>query len=60
MAPPAGEGGLTMPDCKKCRYRYWLAQLCDIHVWQEDCDKYGTDLCQKMNDPEFIEYMKGE
>ena len=45
-------------DCKNCRYRKWLAILCDCHVWKEDCDKYGTDLCEKMNDPEFIEYMK--
>lgn len=49
---------MEKPNCKKCRYRYWLAQLCDIHVWQEDCDKYGTDLCQKMNDPEFIKFMQ--
>ena len=45
------------PNCKKCRYRIHLAILCDIHVWEEDCDKYGTDICKKMNDPEFIKWM---
>ena len=45
------------PNCGKCRYRLWLARLCDIHVWGEDCDKYGTDLCKKMNDPQFIKWM---
>ena len=44
-------------NCGKCRYRLWLARLCDIHVWAEDCDKYGQDLCKKMNDPEFIKWM---
>lgn len=45
------------PNCLKCRYRIWLARLCEIHVWWTDCDKYGTDLCKKMNDPEFINWM---
>ena len=45
------------PNCKKCRYRIHLANLCDIHIWKEDCDKYGTDLCEKMNDPKFIEFV---
>lgn len=46
-------------NCKDCHYRYWLAKLCDCHVCAEDCGKYGTDLCEKMNDPAFIEFMKG-
>ena len=45
------------PNCEKCRYRYWLSKDWDIHVWGKDCDKYGQDLCQKMNDPEFIRWM---
>ena len=45
------------PNCKKCRYRIHLARMVDMHVWEEDCDKYGTDLCKKMNDPEFIKWM---
>ena len=45
------------PSCGKCRYRIWLARLCDFHVWWTDCDMYGTDLCKKMNDPEFIKWM---
>lgn len=44
-------------NCESCRYRYWLARYgCYVHG--EDCDKYGTDLCKKMNDPDFIAYMK--
>ena len=44
------------PNCKDCRYRYWLARLCDTHVDYCDCDRLGTDLCVKMNDPKFIEF----
>lgn len=44
-------------NCKDCRYRYWLAKY-GGHVWGEDCDHYGDDLCEKMNDPDFIEFMK--
>lgn len=47
-----------MFDCKNCRYHYWLAHDFDIHVDEHDCDKRGMDLCQKMNDPEFIKFMK--
>lgn len=46
-------------NCKDCCYRYWLAKLWDCHVWAEDCDKYGTDFCENMNDPVLIEFMKG-
>ena len=49
---------METPDCKHCRYRIWLVRLCDIHVEADDCDKYGTELCQKMNDPEFIKFME--
>lgn len=45
------------PDCYHCRYRYWLREMCGIHVDMQDCDKYGQDLCKKMNDPEFIKWM---
>ena len=44
-------------NCKECRYRFWLAE-CGVHEWATTCDQYGTDLCKKMNDPEFIEFMK--
>lgn len=44
------------PNCKDCRYRYWLAKM-DFHVWWTDCDKYGTKLCENMNDPSFIKWM---
>lgn len=47
-----------MDDCQNCRYRLHLARMCDIHVWKEDCDKYGTELCEKMNDPELIKWVK--
>ena len=48
---------MEKPNCRKCRYRFWLARLCDIHVWWTDCDKYGTKLCENMNDPSFIKWM---
>ena len=48
---------METPDCQHCRYRYWLREFCDIHVDMHDCDKYGQDLCKKMNDPEFIKFM---
>ena len=41
-------------NCSKCRYRIYLAKIADIHVWKEDCDKYGTDLCKTMNESVFI------
>lgn len=50
---------METPNCKKCRYRIHLANLCDIHVDHLDCDKVGTELCEKMNDPEFIDFMEG-
>lgn len=48
---------MPKPNCKDCRYRYWLAKECDTHVWWTDCDKCGTEFCENMNDPEFIEFM---
>ena len=33
------------PNCKDCPYRITLARMFDIHIWKEDCDKYGTDKC---------------
>lgn len=47
-----------MLNCKDCRYRYWLAKACGVHVWGLDCDKVGSDLCEKMNDPKIIKYME--
>lgn len=48
-----------MPNCKDCRYRFWLANLCHIHIEGEyECDEAGTELCKKMNDPDFIQFMK--
>lgn len=47
-------------NCQSCRYRIWLARLCDCHVWAGDCDNEGTDLCKRMNDPEFIQFMKDQ
>lgn len=43
-----------MVDCQKCGYRIMLAKIADIHVWKEDCDKYGTDLCWQINAPIVI------
>lgn len=52
---------MDKPNCQECLYRKYLARLCDVHVWLEDCDKYGTDFCtKKMNDPGFIEHLKKE
>ncbi len=48
---------MEKPNCKKCRYRIAIARMVDMHVWEEDCDKYGTDFCEKMNNPEFIKCM---
>ena len=50
---------MAEPNCKDCRYRYWLA-IYDCHIAASDCDKYGTEFCEKMNNPDFIEFMKGQ
>ena len=42
---------MGMADCKNCGYRILLAKIADIHVWKEDCDKYGTEICEAMNKP---------
>lgn len=49
---------METPNCEKCRYRYWLAHDYDTHVDMHDCDKRGSDLCKKMNDPDFIKFME--
>ena len=43
-----------MTDCKNCSYRKYLARTFDVHVYEEDCDKYGTDLCWQINAPIVI------
>lgn len=58
MVCPNCQLTVNKPDCQRCRYRYWLIEMFDIHVDMHDCDKYGQDLCQKMNDPEFIKFME--
>lgn len=50
---------METPNCEKCRYRYWLAHDYDTHVDMHDCDQRGSDLCKKMNDPDFIKFMEG-
>lgn len=45
------------PNCKECRYRYWLAKYADCHVWWQNCEHCGDELCEKMNDPGFIKWM---
>ena len=32
-------------NCRDCPYRKFLAGAFDIHVWEEDCDRYGTEYC---------------
>lgn len=44
-------------NCKDCLYRKFLASE-DIHIWAEDCDHYEDDLCRKMCDPGFVEWLK--
>ena len=50
---------MTEPNCQDCRYRYWLARY-DCHIVASDCDHYGDEFCEKMNDPAFVAFMKGE
>ena len=38
-------------ECKECPYRIALAAMFDIHVWKEDCDRYGTEYCKKQMPP---------
>lgn len=42
--------------CRYCAPDY--ESTCKYNETNEDCDKYGTDLCKKMNDPDFVEFMK--
>jgi hypothetical protein len=37
-----------------------MATLFDTHVWGIECDKCGSELCGKMNDPEFVRHLKEE
>lgn len=48
---------MEKPNCEKCRYRYWLEKYGEAPAMGEKCDQYGQDLCKKMNDPGFIEWM---
>lgn len=48
---------MEKPNCKKCRYRHWLIKYGETPAVDEDCDQYGTDLCEKMNNPDFIKFM---
>jgi hypothetical protein len=34
-------------NCKECPYRIALIKYFDIHVWKEDCERCGTELCEK-------------
>lgn len=45
---------MGMPNCKKCSYRILLAKIADVHVWEEDCDLYGTVRCQEINEPTVL------
>jgi hypothetical protein len=38
-------------NCKECPYRIATAFLFDIHIWKEDCDRYGTEYCKKQIPP---------
>ena len=33
-------------NCKDCPYRKATASLFDVHIWKEDCDRYGTEFCK--------------
>lgn len=48
---------MEMPNCEKCRYRYWLTRHGFSPPTWKDCIQYGTDLCEKMNNPDFIKFM---
>lgn len=48
---------LEKPNCEKCRYRYWLTEFGEMPATGKDCNQYGTDLCEKMNNPDFIKFM---
>lgn len=39
---------MTNPDCKNCPYRWILARMFDIHICYLDCDKAGTEECDKI------------
>ena len=33
-------------NCKDCPYRKQLARIFDVHIWKEDCDRFGTEYCE--------------
>ena len=41
-------------NCKDCLYRITLAKMFDIHIWKEDCDKYGTEYCKNQKNAERL------
>jgi hypothetical protein len=41
-------------NCENCKYRIDMVKLYDAHIWQDDCDKYGTEYCRKQN----LQYFK--
>lgn len=45
-------------NCQKCRYHYWMLELLGRNLNENSCDKCGSDLCRKLNDPDFIQYME--
>ena len=47
-------------NCQKCRYHYWTAELLGRDIDENNCDKFDSELCQKMNDPDFIQFMEVE
>ena len=38
-------------SCKECPYHIAVARIFDVHIWKEDCDKYGTEYCKKQMPP---------
>jgi ribosomal protein L37AE/L43A len=53
------KGEPMKPNCKDCYYRQLMARMGES-VWWTDCDKCGSELCGKMNDPEFVRHLKEE
>ena len=40
---------MNTPDCKNCPYRIILARF-DLHICYLDCDKAGTEECEKIQE----------
>lgn len=49
---------MEKPNCEKCRYRQWLIKYGGPPARGKECDQYGQELCQKMNDPGFIKWVE--